>query len=146
VTETWESAEGFRLAVEQATRAATQEVAKRTRWRTTLAALLVGVIVGCGVAIPVVLVLSHGATRQNCESISELAKLGGKRVARETAAIAVKRKRTEDFKTKSHDRLGLSESDFDKLIAEQEAETATEAQEAQERQAVYERIKRHNCG
>jgi len=134
-----------REAIAESVRDATGEAFKQNSIRSILLAVAVGLIAGCLIAIPVSKAISTHNAKVNCENISDLAGLGQKRVVKEAAAIEDQKKKNADFKAKSKDRLGLSEADFDKLIAEGEAKLATEVQEAKERQIVYERIKQHNC-
>lgn len=139
----WESEQAFKDAVASATVTASS----RTHlWRLAAIAATIALIAASAINIPVSAIISHDNAATNCELIHQLAGLGQKRAGHEASALEEERAETADFKRKSLDRLGLTETDFNALVAKKEAKTQLGEQEGTERKAVLDRITHHSCG
>jgi hypothetical protein len=97
--------------------AATDRVARRDRWLMAAIAAICSAIVSCAIAIPVTLELSSDAAhtaslnaKRNCKNISKLAQVEESSFRESQAEIKV-------FEHQSSDTLGLSQSEFEGLLA-----------------------------
>jgi uncharacterized protein HemX len=95
----------FRQAVIEAAVIATREVTKV--YRRIVYAGLGALLVAAALGLVVTGVWNH----HNCTNITALAKVAEEESSESSAA-------TSGFEKKSRDRLGLSQSDFDKLVKE----------------------------
>lgn len=128
----WASDEAFSAAVQTSTVNAAKIVARSNRRRTLLYGFLAGMAASAAIALPVAILLPKSAASRNCRFITEIAQIGTEHVKHERPEI-------EAFEAQSKDRFGLTQAQFDHLVAQSKAESA-------HRQKVTEQIARASCG
>jgi hypothetical protein len=123
----WQNEQAFKDAVSSATTAAVELYVKdreeyerkRPVWML-IVAILVGVVLGAGMAIPVTIIVTNRAhnserqsnihnERENCKLVTGLAGISA-------TAYAQTLKSAREFEHKSTNRLGLSDKDFKDLL------------------------------